>query len=215
MYSNIDGDDPNQPGPSHRTHINNDRQPQVGWWCSSDLGQRHIQRYIGHCNIQTDIKEVIFLGRDDELVAAGSDDGQIIIYNAASGVPIKNLKADEDVANCIQCHPSEPVLATSGIENTVKIWSPQLHLKEANARSDDSLLTKIVQDNQDRMKEAPRLLHGLNNHMVALLLDHPDFFERMFHGVQRRAGGVEEDDVGGVDEQQENTGQQQVACRMN
>lgn len=33
--------------------------------------RRYIQRYVGHANVQTDIKEVTFLGRNDELVAAG------------------------------------------------------------------------------------------------------------------------------------------------
>ena len=31
------------------------------------------------------------------------------------------LSADEDVANAVQAHPHLPVLATSGIENTVKV----------------------------------------------------------------------------------------------
>jgi hypothetical protein len=29
------------------------------------------QRFIGHCNVQTDIKEAIFFGDDDKYVAAG------------------------------------------------------------------------------------------------------------------------------------------------
>jgi hypothetical protein len=32
---------------------------------------RYIQRYVGHANIQTDIKEVTYMGSNDELVAAG------------------------------------------------------------------------------------------------------------------------------------------------
>ena len=37
---------------------------------------------MGHCNCATDIKEVTFLGSNDELVACGSDDGCVFIYNA-------------------------------------------------------------------------------------------------------------------------------------
>ena len=33
--------------------------------------RRYIHRYVGHANVQTDIKEVTYLGRNDELVAAG------------------------------------------------------------------------------------------------------------------------------------------------
>lgn len=39
----------------------------------------------GHCNVQTDIKEAVFLGGNDEMVASGSDDGLVFIYNSASG----------------------------------------------------------------------------------------------------------------------------------
>ncbi|CAK9148999.1 unnamed protein product [Ilex paraguariensis] len=34
------------------------------------------------------------------------------------------LKGDEAVVNCVQCHPFDCVVATSGIDNTVKIWTP-------------------------------------------------------------------------------------------
>ncbi len=34
------------------------------------------------------------------------------------------LQADDDVANCVQCHPHLPVLATSGIDHAIKVsWS--------------------------------------------------------------------------------------------
>ena len=44
-----------------------------------------LQRYLGACNMQTDIKEACFLGAEDELVAAGSDAGYIFIWNAETG----------------------------------------------------------------------------------------------------------------------------------
>lgn len=31
------------------------------------------------------------------------------------------LQADDDVANCVQCHPHLPVLATSGIDHAIKV----------------------------------------------------------------------------------------------
>ena len=47
------------------------------------------QRYVGHRNVQTDIKEAVFMGGFDNLVAAGSDDGQVFIYNADTGYPVR------------------------------------------------------------------------------------------------------------------------------
>ena len=58
----------------------------------------------GHANVQTDIKEAIFLGQNDDLVAAGSDDGNVFIYDAKTGQIVKILQADADVANCVQVH---------------------------------------------------------------------------------------------------------------
>lgn len=96
----------------------------AGWWGSTPGGRRLLARYIGHCNVQTDIKESVFVGHGDQMVACGSDDGRVFIYDADTGVPVKVLDADDDVANCVQCHPAQPVLATSGIEQVVKLWSP-------------------------------------------------------------------------------------------
>lgn len=44
---------------------------------------------------------------------------------------LRVFTADEDVANAVQPHPHLPVLATSGIESTVKVGSGQLsfHLR--------------------------------------------------------------------------------------
>jgi hypothetical protein len=44
-----------------------------------------LQRFVGQLNLQTDIKEACFLGADDGLVAAGSDDGRVFVFDAASG----------------------------------------------------------------------------------------------------------------------------------
>lgn len=37
---------------------------------------------------------------------------------------IKMLLGDEAVVNCVQCHPFDCVVATSGIDSTIKIWTP-------------------------------------------------------------------------------------------
>ena len=90
-------------------------------WAALPGGARLLQRFVAHRNEQTDIKEAVFLGPDDALVACGSDDGRVFIYDAATGQCLRALQADEDVANCVRPHPWLPVLATSGIESTVKV----------------------------------------------------------------------------------------------
>ncbi|CAH8281800.1 unnamed protein product [Eruca vesicaria subsp. sativa] len=82
------------------------------------------RRYVGHCNIGTDIKQASFLGQRGEYIACGSDDGRWFIWEKQTGRLMKVLVGDEAVVNCIQCHPFDSVVATSGIDNTIKMWSP-------------------------------------------------------------------------------------------
>ncbi|XP_073272976.1 protein ALTERED SEED GERMINATION 2-like [Primulina huaijiensis] len=82
------------------------------------------QRYISHCNIGTGIKQSSFVGQRGEYVASGNDDGRWFIWGKKSGRLLKMLRGDEAVVNCIQCHPYDCIIATSGIDSTIKIWTP-------------------------------------------------------------------------------------------
>ncbi|XP_039070107.1 WD and tetratricopeptide repeats protein 1-like isoform X1 [Hibiscus syriacus] len=82
------------------------------------------KRYVGHCNVGTDIKQASFLGQRGEFVASGSDDGRWFIWEKKTGRLIKMLLGDDAVVNCVQCHPFDCFVATSGIDNTIKLWTP-------------------------------------------------------------------------------------------
>lgn len=69
--------------------------------------------------MRTDIKEATYLGQDDSVVACCSDHGQVLLFDAETGELLRILWADMEVANCVQCHPSLPVVATSGLEDVV------------------------------------------------------------------------------------------------
>ena len=62
-----------------------------------------------------------WLGRQGWVVA-GSDCGGAWVYCRATGIAVAVLEADADVCNAVRPHPTEPLLATSGIESTVKLW---------------------------------------------------------------------------------------------
>ncbi|KAA3454219.1 WD repeat protein iqw1-like [Gossypium australe] len=82
------------------------------------------RRYAGHCNVGTDIKQASFLGQRGEFVASGSDDGRWFIWEKQTGKLIKMLLGDDAVVNCVQSHPFDCFVATSGIDNTIKLWTP-------------------------------------------------------------------------------------------
>lgn len=54
----------------------------VRLWDETTGARRLLSRFLGHCNMETDIKEAVFLGQTDDLVACGSDEGKVFIYEA-------------------------------------------------------------------------------------------------------------------------------------
>ncbi|XP_041999556.1 DDB1- and CUL4-associated factor 8-like isoform X1 [Salvia splendens] len=82
------------------------------------------QSYIGHRNSET-VKGVNFFGPKCEYVVSGSDCGRIFIWNKKGGKLVRVMEADKDVVNCVETHPHATVLASSGIENDIKMWVPK------------------------------------------------------------------------------------------
>ncbi|XP_041436882.1 uncharacterized protein LOC431965 isoform X6 [Xenopus laevis] len=78
--------------------------------------------YKGHRNSRTMIKEAAFWGKN--FVMSGSDCGHIFIWNRHTADHLMLLEADNHVVNCLQPHPYDPILASSGIDYNIKIWSP-------------------------------------------------------------------------------------------
>eukprot|EP00879_Flechtneria_rotunda_P011133 GHRR01011631.1.p1 GENE.GHRR01011631.1~~GHRR01011631.1.p1 ORF type:complete len:881 (+),score=318.14 GHRR01011631.1:209-2644(+) len=90
---------------------------------SSGKQYRWACRYRGHVNIKT-IKDVSFVGLDQCFVAAGSDDGRLYVWDRYSGKLITSLRADRYVVNCVDSHPTQPLMVSCGIDNTIKLWTP-------------------------------------------------------------------------------------------
>ncbi|XP_072542341.1 DDB1- and CUL4-associated factor 6 isoform X5 [Salminus brasiliensis] len=78
--------------------------------------------YKGHRNSRTMIKESCFWGNN--FVMSGSDCGHIFIWDRHTGEHLMLLEADNHVVNCLQPHPYDPILASSGIDYDIKLWSP-------------------------------------------------------------------------------------------
>jgi len=68
------------------------------------------------------IKECGFWG--DNFIVSGSDCGHIFFWNKLTGELVNIIPADNHVVNCVQPHPFDPMLATSGIDYDIKLWAP-------------------------------------------------------------------------------------------
>lgn len=152
-----------------------------------DLACDHESRFCGHCNTTTDIKEANFFGSNGQYIVAGSDDGSFFIWEKSTTNIVRVLKGDDSIVNCLQPHPSHCLLATSGIDPVVRLWSPLAEDGSKNDReidnSDDAALA-----NQKRMNADP--------------------LEVMLMNMGYRITGVFD-----VDEEEEQRGDQGVQCR--
>jgi len=144
-------------------------------------------RYLGTCNTTTDIKEANFLGSDGQYIMAGSDDGKFFIWNRKTTNIERVLVGDDNIVNCLQSHPSAPILATSGIDPVVRIWQPLPENGLANVR--------IVQDLDEAASSNQRRMNA-------------DPFETILMGMGYRIN-VDDDDDGGEAENNEGS----VQCR--
>ncbi|KAK2710929.1 WD and tetratricopeptide repeats protein 1-like isoform X2 [Artemia franciscana] len=105
--------------------LNTDRNlspAEVSWRKSAHDYER---RFCGHCNTTTDIKEANFFGGEGQYVIAGSDDGSFFVWDHETTNIVKILRGDESIVNCLQPHPTTCLLATSGIDSVVRLWSPR------------------------------------------------------------------------------------------
>ncbi|KAF9057598.1 WD40-repeat-containing domain protein [Panaeolus papilionaceus] len=80
------------------------------------------QRFTGARNVAT-IKDVNFLGPWDEWVVSGSDDGNFFIWDKKDALLRGIYEGDSSVVNVVEGHPYLPLLAVSGIDNTVKLFA--------------------------------------------------------------------------------------------
>ncbi|KAK1128068.1 hypothetical protein QLX08_000657 [Tetragonisca angustula] len=111
-------------------------------------------RFCGHCNTTTDIKEANFFGNNGQYIVAGSDDGSFFIWDRNTTNIMRVLRGDERIVNCLQPHPSTCLLATSGIDPVVRLWSPLPEDGSINEREIQNL-EDAASANQIRMKSDP------------------------------------------------------------
>jgi hypothetical protein len=83
-----------------------------------------LDRYTGHSNNET-VKDCGFLGSHDEYIWSGSDCGHFFIWSNDAKGELKGIwKGDGSVVNALTQHPTLPICAVSGIDETVKIFGP-------------------------------------------------------------------------------------------
>ncbi|GJV67003.1 WD40 repeat-containing protein [Tanacetum coccineum] len=79
--------------------------------------------FEGHRNYAT-VKGVGFFGPKCEYVVSGSGCGRVFIWRNKDAKLVRVIEADKQLGCCIEAHPRIPILASSGIDTDIKIWTP-------------------------------------------------------------------------------------------
>ncbi|PWA62877.1 DDB1- and CUL4-associated factor 8 [Artemisia annua] len=108
-------------------------------------GKDGPQAYKGHRNCET-VKGVNFFGPKCEYVVSGSDCGRMFIWRKSDSELIRVMEADKQVVNCIEAHPRTTMLASSGLERDIKIWTPSAVDKATLPTNIDEEIQKPVEN---------------------------------------------------------------------
>jgi len=79
-------------------------------------------KFTGHRNVRTLILEGAWWG--DNTVLSGSDCGHFFAWDRDTADILLMREADRHVVNRVRPHPFLPIIASSGIDHDVKIWTP-------------------------------------------------------------------------------------------
>ena len=110
---------------------------------------RILRQLTGHRNARTMIKEAAWWGT--RFIMSGSDCGHLFAWDRETGELVMMLEADRHVVNCVQPHPHDPILATSGIDYDVKLWGPS-----AEVGGFDKSAAEVVMRRNEVMLEETR-----------------------------------------------------------
>ncbi len=71
------------------------------------------------------VKGVNFYGSNSDFIVSGSDCGKIFFWEKTTQQVVQMLKGnDHGIVNVLEPNPYFPILATSGLDDNIKIWAP-------------------------------------------------------------------------------------------
>jgi COMPASS component SWD3 len=81
-----------------------------------------LKTYQDHRNEKWAVQAEFVVHKGRRLVMCGSEDSDVFLWDVNSKEPVQILVGHEDVVLGCSAHPTEKVLATGGLDKTVKIW---------------------------------------------------------------------------------------------
>merc|ERR1712228_448771 len=118
-----------------------------------------MNNYMGHRTVET-VKECNFFGPRSEFVISGSDCGHAFIWRKSDGKIINVIKGDARITNVVQGNPVNCSLVTSGLDSTVKLFTPTSDgmCKEDENEKWDQVIEENKRESQNARRPIPMSL---------------------------------------------------------
>lgn len=141
-------------------------------------GTEYVHKYEGHRNSAT-VKGLSFFGPRSEYIVSGSDCGNIYFWDKSTESIVQWMAGDENgVVNCLEPHPQIPAIATSGLDDDVKIWVPSCEQEPVM----DGLKSAVVSNYKGREDDRQRDPDAFDGQMLWILWRHIRRTERRRNG---------------------------------
>jgi len=184
---------------------------------NTEKEDRVINTFRGHRNNAT-VKGVNFYGPDSEYVVSGSDCGNIFIWERDTSALVRLAHGDEGgVVNVLEPHPNLPVLATSGLDDDVKIWQPGPERDDIEKEKQRVYMKETISKNlSDRAEQQTSEADPLDGQMLWVLWRHIRRAERRRREAASARGEEENpsDNSTGEDEDDESDNEDNVRGRI-
>lgn len=163
-------------------------------------GAEARRQYQGHRNSAT-VKGVNFYGPGSEFVISGSDCGNIFIWDKESEAIVKLMHGDEaGVVNVLEPHPSLPVLATSGLDDEVKLWMSVQSMGEDEVwreKEREEVIRTVMRNLSERERQRTSEPDAFDGQMLWVLWRHirrADRRRRLAQGSEARGEDTASDE---------------------
>ena len=82
----------------------------------------YVKTFTGHSGLSAEVRSVAF-SPDSQLIASGSEDSTIKIWNLSTGKEICTLSGHSDVVRSVTFSPDGQTLASGSDDKTIKLWN--------------------------------------------------------------------------------------------
>ncbi|EOA85076.1 WD domain protein [Exserohilum turcicum] len=121
-------------------------------WNYIDGKGKCVKTYQGHVNKKYSLLGTFGTygdrraGQEYTFIASGSEDNTVVLWDVSSKNILQRLEGHSDAVLSVHTHPTEKLIASAGLDRTVRLWRPKEGAVEAEEKKADGHNDAIVEN---------------------------------------------------------------------